>query len=192
MGLTVERILFAGGWPFTVLLLAQSNEHSRANGVILIAFAYFIEIIKMAIEMGIITWIWKTIAKIKVPLRHFIALLCCVSFLYIIMDLLRQSSTGFFLTSEERISIWFWPIILYLIIWTLICKGRRSRNADGSSKAPSPSLSSASSADSQKETETAVTNLGLHECPYCKNQVTVDAIFCANCGKKLLAKLESQ
>jgi hypothetical protein len=45
---------------------------------------YFGLILKMAVEMVIVAWIWKKIAKIRIPKLHLIGIVIFAAVIYII------------------------------------------------------------------------------------------------------------
>jgi hypothetical protein len=85
---------------------------------------YFGLILKMAVEMVIVAWIWKKIAKIRIPKLHLIGIVIFAAVIYIIQEESMYKATGHYSTGHPETSTALGFVFLYLVVWTVILKIR--------------------------------------------------------------------
>lgn len=86
-------------------------------------------ILKMSVEMVIVAWIWKKIAKIKIPTLHLIGIIIFAALIYIIQEEAVYKTTGHYSTGNPETSTGLGVVFLYLVAWTIIFKMRGKKES---------------------------------------------------------------
>lgn len=85
-------------------------------------------LMKMAVEMVVVAWIWKAIARVTIPKMHFLGIFLFAAAMYVLNQESAYRQLGHYPSGNVETSTGLGVVFTYLVVWTIISKVRKAKS----------------------------------------------------------------